>query len=157
MSDPGALDITKLEQLEADIASEAARKAADKKARSEEEAREGVSRAALLMRQRRKRPDIKSQERKAIQARDKAMRTLAKAHPEEFMVYVQEERKTLGLDPLQPRGKHRRTLEQRAHENDAPTPARPAPRPAQEKCRHADHPIKKLPYGNFCGGCGKRI
>lgn len=154
---PGALDFTKLKALEESIIERAQAQAASKQARSTEEEREGVTRAALNQRQRRLRPDVKASETKALKARDGAMRLLAKKHPEEFMVLVQEERQRLGLPPLQPRGKHRRALEERAHAKQERTPQTPAPKAEQGNCIHSQHPVKKLSYGKFCGGCGKRI
>lgn len=146
----------KLAALEADVQATRESKAAGKAARKDEEARESVSRAALTMRRRRQRPDIQLAERQAIKARDAAFRLLAKAHPEEFMALVQDQRKKLGMEPLRPRGKHRTTLEQRAHAAEA-TPTRPAALKEQAGCQHGNYPIKKLPYGKFCGNCGKRI
>lgn len=140
--------------MEADIQQRATDKAAAKALRDSD----GLTPQARLMRKRRTRPDIKAAERKAIRARDTAMRTLAKKHPEEFMVYVQDERKKLGLEPLQPRGKHRTTLEERAHTKEqAATPQQPAASSEQANCVHGNYPMKKLSYGKFCGNCGKRI
>lgn len=156
---PGALDFTKLAEMEESIIERAEQQRATAAARTVEEEREGVTRAALNQRRRRLRPDVKASEQLALKARDGAMRTLAKKHPEEFMVLVQEERMRLGLPPLQPRGKHRRALEERAHAKQEKhhTPQTPAPKADQGNCVHGQYPVNKQTYGNFCGNCGRRL
>lgn len=145
-----------------------AEKARLKKRKAADAAKRNVSHGALLMRARRQDPVLKEQELKTFRARDQALKLLAKRHHDEYIAIVQERRVALGLPFLVEKPRSSRT--QPAIKETRPTaltpkdvklepgsPQAPLSLKEQAACQHGSFPLRKLPYGVFCGECGKRI
>lgn len=123
-------------------------------------AAQGLSRQALVMRERRQDPDIKRREKAAETAKDAALRRLAIAHPDEYQRLVNDERRKLHIPPYVPRS-GRRPVISPTKDKRAPAVVRtPKPAAVQARCAH-NMGLTKLPYGTFCasenGGCGAKI
>lgn len=152
---------------------DAADKVAARAAKKADLAAQGLTAQAALMRERRKRPEIRAAEQAADRANLAAQRRLQDSHSDEFLRYVQEERQARGLGLLvqrkarqvAPGGSTKATPAPKgqAKPADAPraekTPAvvlEPKPLDVQAQCPH-NGGLRKQMYGTFCQMCGKRI